>query len=74
MIEQQTWSSDSRNLRIIEGMIPLTPPPSMLRIVTTFPSDPANITFLVFKILINMEGHNTDKEIPVAYIDKYINK
>lgn len=33
-----TWSSDSKKLRIVAGMIPRIPPPSMLRMVIKFPS------------------------------------
>ena len=32
-----TWSSDSKKARIVPGIMPLIPPPSMLRTVIWFP-------------------------------------
>lgn len=34
-----TWSLDSRKARMVPGMMPLTPPPSMLNTVTMLPSE-----------------------------------
>ena len=48
-----TWSSDSKKLRMVAGMIPLMPPPSMLRMVIRFPKVGACI-WLIFDFDFSM--------------------
>jgi hypothetical protein len=46
---QPTWSFDSRKARTVPGMMPLTPPPSILRMVISSSSDPfTNIVLPTF--------------------------